>query len=880
MQRAQNWENLFDPANGYILPKNATGAFPTGSALSQELTGTNQNGFQEGDASQYNWLVPQNLGALIAGMGGNQAAISRLNSFFTYVNLSESSPYYYAGNETDLEAPWAYDYAGAPYLTQQLVRRIIDPAYSTDAVYTNTPGGEPGNDDLGAMSSWEAWAMLGMYPEAPGAPYVVLGSPLFPYVQLHFDGHTTTIIGNNASDSNPYVQSLTINGSPTQQPWAPVSDLIGPGQTVLDFTLGSTPDTQWGAGPMSAPPSFSAGEAPVVADAGVPAAQVAPGSATTVPIIIQNMTNMPQRAELTATATTGSGLALSFEGPAPMGFNGTSTMLPPDGRQTVQLSIAAAQGAPQGYSVQSVSVSAARPGGGGNSAVPVHAVTVPVAVAPSGSLIDYFDNAGVTNDNNPEMGDFDGGGFTYSSQALASAGLVPGRALSVNGVPFTWQSQVTSPVNVPDNVVSDGQTVSVDAPAGTAQIGFLGAATNGPLEGVATLKYSDGTSSDFMLGFSDWTLNGGSASGPSYGNTLVASTSYRNSSSDMPQTVGTDLFEASLPVDTSKTLVSVTLPPAPGTGAIHIFAIGTSTTAMTGPVITGLSPNTASAGQEVTITGTGFGASQGNSYVQFQDNGNSWGCGPCGNVATFAVDSWSNTAITFTVPTPSGPNGEWAVSPGTQASVMVVSGTGNASDSAVLQITPTANPADYYDNSGISNDNSLTGCANLDGDGYSYSEQALAANGLSPGAAVTSNGLTYTWPNEPACTNDNIVATGQTMLIANPPAGATTLGFLGVSTNGGSSGQVVVHYTDGTSSSETLSFNDWAAGPGGGDTAVATMPYRNWLYSGPYGPTVYLYSTTVPLDPTKTVASITFPDIGPIGNGATSMHIFAIALGS
>jgi hypothetical protein len=447
-------------------------------------------------------------------------------------------------------------------------------------------------------------------------------------------------------------------------------------------------------------------------------------------------------------------------------------------------------------------------------------------------------------------------------------------------VTFTWPGQVGSPVNVPDNIVSDGQTISIEAPKGTAQVGFLGAATNGPLQGIATLGYSDGSTASFMLGFSDWTLNGGGASGPAYGNTLVASTSYRNSSSDIPQKVGTDIFEASLPVETGKTLVSVTLPPAPGAGAIHIFDIGTSTTPMTGPVITTLTPTTASAGQKVTITGSGFGATQGNGYVQFQDNGTSWGCGPCGNAATLSIDSWSDNSITFTVPTPSGPNGEWAVSPGTQASVMVVNNSGQASDSGVLQITPTSNPADYYDNSGISDDNNLTGCANVDGDGFSYSAQALAANGLTPGASVTSNGITYTWPNEPACAKDNIVATGQTMLVANPPAGATTLGFLGASMNGGSSGTVVIHYADGTSSSQTLSFNDWAGGPGGGNTAVATMSYRNWLYSGHYGPTVYVYSTTVPVDPTKTVSSVTFPDIGPVGNGSTSMHIFAMALGS
>jgi len=58
-------------------------------------------------------------------------------------------------------------------------------------------------------------------------------------------------------------------------------------------------------------------------------------------------------------------------------------------------------------------------------------------------------------------------------------------------------------------------------------------------------------------------------------------------------------------------------------------------------------------------------------------------------------------------------------------------------------------------------------------------------------------------------------------------AGASTPSLLGSSTNGGSRGTITINSTDGTSSTETVSFNDWASSPRSGDTAVATMPYRN-----------------------------------------------------
>jgi hypothetical protein len=196
-----------------------------------------------------------------------------------------------------------------------------------------------------------------------------------------------------------------------------------------------------------------------------------------------------------------------------------------------------------------------------------------------------------------------------------------------------------------------------------------------------------------------------------------------------------------------------------------------------------------------------------------------------------------------------------------------------------MEITPTSNPGDYYDNAGISPDTDQA-WANYDGGGYSYSASALAAANLTPWATVTADGLSFTWPNVAACSPDNILADGQTMLV-NGTAGATTLGLLGSASHGPSSGTIVINYTDGTSSSQAVTFNDWAAAPSGGDTAVATMPYRNTSSGTSQTITMYVFATTVPVDPSKTVASVTFPDVSNhVGSGVTAMHIFALSLGS
>jgi phospholipase C len=189
---------------------------------------------------------------------------------------------------------------------------------------------------------------------------------------------------------------------------------------------------------------------------------------------------------------------------------------------------------------------------------------------------------------------------------------------------------------------------------------------------------------------------------------------------------------------------------------------------------------------------------------------------------------------------------------------------------------PAANLSDDFDNIGISLD-SNQGAANFDGGGFSYSATALGNAGLTPGATVTSGGLTFTWPNVAAGAQDNVLSDGQIILM-NGTAGQTTLGLLGSSSNGASQGTIDIFYTDGTSSTGTVSFNDWAGGPGNGDTAVATMSYRNSA-SGSQTLNMYIYATTVAVDSSKTVQSVVLPVVNSSDSG-TAMHIFALALGS
>ena len=181
-------------------------------------------------------------------------------------------------------------------------------------------------------------------------------------------------------------------------------------------------------------------------------------------------------------------------------------------------------------------------------------------------------------------------------------------------------------------------------------------------------------------------------------------------------------------------------------------------------------------------------------------------------------------------------------------------------------------------NPGISDDKN-TAAGNLDGGGNSYSAEALAAASpsLTPGATVSHDGLTFTWPNAQPGTADNVAAGGQTFAMSGS---GTTLGFLGTGDYGTASGTGEITYTDGTVQPFSLSFADWWSNTavGGGDI-LTSVPYIN-NPTGQQNQKVSVYYASTPLQAGKTVAYVTLPNVNyPVTIGATVMHVFAVAIG-
>jgi predicted alpha-1,2-mannosidase len=251
-QRALYYRNVFDPAGHFFRPRDSDGKWTPHFDPSRE-----GHGFIEGSGWHYQWLAPADLAWLIHAVGPARFN-RRLEHFFAYKAPVWSGQYYNPYNETDLEAPFEFDFSGRPWRTQAVVRRILRQNYGT------TPDGVPGNDDCGEMSSWAVMSMMGMYSVDPASTAYELASPVFRRVVIHlhapYTGRSFVITAPGASRRNAYIQAVRLNGKTVGQDWLPFAAIRRGGR--LRVTLGPEPDRSWAAAPKDAPPSLSTSARP------------------------------------------------------------------------------------------------------------------------------------------------------------------------------------------------------------------------------------------------------------------------------------------------------------------------------------------------------------------------------------------------------------------------------------------------------------------------------------------------------------------------------------------------------------------------------------------------------------------------------------------
>lgn len=265
LARGNNWKTLFKEDQtsiingtdsgfvGFFQPKylNATWGFQDPISCSPiagfcSLT-TNPSETFESSIWQYQFFVPQDMETLISKLGGDQRFVDRLDYF-------HESPLVDIGNEPVFLSVFEYHYAGRPALSARRSHSYIPFRFNTSYI------GLPGNDDSGAMGSYAAFNMMGLFPN-PGQNVYLIIPPYFPSVQVRHPAtnRTATIRAENfdSAYNNIYIQNATLNGQPYTKNWIGHEFFTQGGELVL--TLGSE-ESQWGTAVEDRPPSETGGE--------------------------------------------------------------------------------------------------------------------------------------------------------------------------------------------------------------------------------------------------------------------------------------------------------------------------------------------------------------------------------------------------------------------------------------------------------------------------------------------------------------------------------------------------------------------------------------------------------------------------------------------
>jgi len=246
LNRSKAYKEYFDPETRFMRGKLSDGSWrtPFNPISAQHRV----NDYCEGNAWQYLWLVPQDPEGLIELLGGDKKYTEKLDELFSMSSeLGEEASMditgligqYAHGNEPSHHTTYMYAYSGEPYKIADKVR------YINNELYTDKPDGLSGNEDCGQMSAWHIFSSLGFYPVNPSNGAYVFGSPLFDEATIGLpENKKFTIIANENSDDNIYIQSVELNGKEYKYSYITHKDIMQGGELV--FNMGPNPNLNFG----------------------------------------------------------------------------------------------------------------------------------------------------------------------------------------------------------------------------------------------------------------------------------------------------------------------------------------------------------------------------------------------------------------------------------------------------------------------------------------------------------------------------------------------------------------------------------------------------------------------------------------------------------
>ena len=249
LNRSKAYKEYFDKETRFMRGKLTDGSWRT--PFDPVRAEHRVNDYCEGNAWQYLWLVPQDPEGLIDLLGGDEKYTQKLDELFsmssdlgegaheTSMDITGLIGQYAHGNEPSHHTTYMYAYSGQQYKIADKVR------YINNELYTDKPDGLSGNEDCGQMSAWHIFSSLGFYPVNPSNGAYVFGSPLFDEASIVLpENKKFTIIANQNSDDNIYIQSVQLNGKDYKFSYITHKDIMEGGEII--FNMGPKPNMNFG----------------------------------------------------------------------------------------------------------------------------------------------------------------------------------------------------------------------------------------------------------------------------------------------------------------------------------------------------------------------------------------------------------------------------------------------------------------------------------------------------------------------------------------------------------------------------------------------------------------------------------------------------------
>ncbi|MBB6033888.1 TIM-barrel domain-containing protein [Phytomonospora endophytica] len=183
-------------------------------------------------------------------------------------------------------------------------------------------------------------------------------------------------------------------------------------------------------------------------------------------------------------------------------------------------------------------------------------------LVPFAGLSAAVNNTGVSDDADTTAANLDGGGSSFSAQALAAAGLVPGEEFAFGGATFTWPSSAGG--GSADNVTGAGQSVLVSGSG--SKLALLATGTGQNAGGPLTVRYTDGTSETLSMSVPNWCCL------PTGDTQVAVRVKGKNTAAGPGQypTVEYRIYYLPFEVDPARTVQAITLP---DNATVHVFAV-------------------------------------------------------------------------------------------------------------------------------------------------------------------------------------------------------------------------------------------------------------------------------------------------------------------